>query len=139
MDCPTCKTAMITLELADVEIDHCVDCGGIWLDAGELEILLGDPDHARSLLTSFREVRDSTEPPRRCPICERKMAKVAVGRSHPDRLIDKCRRDHGLWFDRGELQDVLHQGGLDQDSRIQKLLRDMFGGSPLPKGEESQP
>ena len=27
---------MITLELADVEIDHCVGCGGIWLDRGEL-------------------------------------------------------------------------------------------------------
>jgi Zn-finger nucleic acid-binding protein len=36
MDCPACKKAMITLELADVEIDHCISCGGIWLDNGEL-------------------------------------------------------------------------------------------------------
>ncbi|MHC4631399.1 MAG: zf-TFIIB domain-containing protein, partial [Planctomycetota bacterium] len=28
MDCPACKNAMITLELADVEIDYCTDCGG---------------------------------------------------------------------------------------------------------------
>ena len=37
MDCPVCKSAMITMELTEVEIDHCLDCGGIWLDAGELE------------------------------------------------------------------------------------------------------
>jgi len=34
MDCPVCKNAMITLELSEVEIDYCADCGGIWLDAG---------------------------------------------------------------------------------------------------------
>ncbi len=43
MDCPVCKNAMITLELQEVEIDYCIDCGGIWLDAGELELLLGEP------------------------------------------------------------------------------------------------
>ena len=37
---------MITLELEDVEIDHCLDCGGIWLDAGELELLLDEPEKA---------------------------------------------------------------------------------------------
>ena len=37
MDCPVCKeSAMITLELDDVEIDYCTQCEGIWLDAGEL-------------------------------------------------------------------------------------------------------
>ena len=39
MDCPACKEAMITLELEEVEIDYCPDCGGIWLDAGELGVL----------------------------------------------------------------------------------------------------
>jgi hypothetical protein len=33
MDCPVCKNAMITLELQDVEVDHCTMCGGIWLVA----------------------------------------------------------------------------------------------------------
>ena len=42
MDCPVCKNLMITLELDEVEIDHCLDCGGIWLDSGELEQLIGN-------------------------------------------------------------------------------------------------
>ena len=37
MECPRCKSAAVILELAGVEIDYCPDCGGIWLDAGELE------------------------------------------------------------------------------------------------------
>ena len=45
---------MLTLELTGVEIDHCTDCGGIWLDAGELELLLGDSEHARQLIHSFK-------------------------------------------------------------------------------------
>ncbi len=127
MDCPACRNAMITLELAEVEIDHCVDCGGIWLDAGELELLMDDPAKASELLKSFQNADASIEKPRRCPICDKKMAKIIVGSDSPVLLIDKCRRGHGLWFDQGELQDVLRRGQLDSDSRIQTLLADMFG------------
>lgn len=127
MDCPVCSSAMITLELDNVEIDHCVQCGGIWLDGGELELLMEDAAKARHLLESFCEAPAASEQPRRCPICDRKMGKIIVGRSEPAPLIDKCRRGDGLWFDRGELQDVLSRGQLDETSRIQRLLANMFG------------
>jgi len=118
---------MITLELAEVEIDHCIECGGIWLDAGELELLMDDPQKAANLLKSFQEAPVQTETPRKCPICDKKMAKIVVGSAPPALLLDKCRRGDGLWFDSGELQDVLQRGQLDPDSRIQTLLADMFG------------
>jgi Zn-finger nucleic acid-binding protein len=118
---------MITLELGDVEVDHCTNCGGIWLDAGELETLLDDPARAQRLLASFRETGAPKELGRKCPICDRKMAKVAVGRGEPVLLIDKCRRSDGLWFDKGELQDILARAELDENNRIRQLLADMFG------------
>ena len=127
MDCPVCKNAMITLELQEVEIDHCTDCGGIWLDAGELEMLLGEPEKATQLLNSFTIDSDSTEKSRKCPICLKKMRKIIVGSSKPVLLIDKCRRGDGLWFDKGELQDIFDRAQLDKDNKIQKLLADMFG------------
>ena len=127
MDCPVCKNAMITMELAEVEIDHCVECGGIWLDAGELELLLGQPERAKELLASFQVDTSATEKRRRCPICEKKMRKILVGISEPALLIDKCRRGDGLWFDKGELQDILDRARLDKDNKIRKLLADMFG------------
>ena len=42
MECMVCQEPMIVLELDDIEIDYCVICAGIWLDAGELELLLED-------------------------------------------------------------------------------------------------
>ena len=118
---------MITLELADVEIDYCTDCGGIWLDAGELELLLGQAEKAKQLLDSFKIDSRSAERIRKCPICDKKMQKIIVGPSKPALLIDKCRRGDGLWFDKGELQDILNRARLDKDNKIQKLLADMFG------------
>ena len=127
MDCPVCKNAMITLELQEVEIDYCIDCGGIWLDAGELELLLGEPEKAKQLLDSFKIDSSSTEKPRKCPICRKKMQKVIVGSSKPTLLIDRCRRADGLWFDKGELHDIFERANLDKDNKIQTLLNDMFG------------
>ena len=126
MDCPVCKNAMITLELQEVEIDHCTDCGGIWLDAGELELLLGNPEQAEQLLDSFKVDADCTEKRRKCPICLKKMQKIIVGPSTPVLLIDKCPKGDGLWFDKGELQDIFNRAKLDKDNKIQKLLADMF-------------
>ena len=127
MDCPVCRDAMITLELADVEIDHCTACGGIWLDSGELEMLLDDPTRAKRLLDSFEVHPKCTEQKRKCPICRKKMQKIVVGSANPILLIDKCTRGHGLWFDKGELEDIFERAELDKESKIQKLLADMFG------------
>jgi len=118
---------MITLELADVEIDYCTECDGIWLDAGELELLLGEHEKARQLLDSFKADSTSAETPRKCPICKKKMRKIIVGSSKPTLLIDKCQRGDGLWFDKGELEDIVSRAELDKDNKIQKLLADMFG------------
>ena len=118
---------MITLELQEFEIDYCIDCGGIWLDAGELELLLGEPEKAKQLLDSFKIDSRSTEKSRKCPICRKKMQKVIVGYSKPTLLIDRCRRADGLWFDKGELHDIFERANLDKDNKIQTLLNDMFG------------
>ena len=127
MDCPVCKdSAMITLELNEVEIDYCTVCNGIWLDAGELELLLGEPQKARELLGSFKVDNNSTEKIRRCPICDKKMQKVIVGTAKPTLLIDRCGKGDGLWFDKGELQDIFNRAQLDSDNKIQKLLTDIF-------------
>lgn len=40
MRCPKCGMEMTTSNLAGVEIDCCVDCRGIYLDAGELDKIL---------------------------------------------------------------------------------------------------
>ena len=127
MDCPVCENAMITLELQEVEIDFCCQCSGIWLDAGELEMLLQNPEQTAKVLASFTQDSKSNEKTRKCPICRKKMQKVRVGTTEPKVLIDKCKKKHGLWFDKGELQDIISKVTLDKDNKITKLLADMFG------------
>jgi hypothetical protein len=68
-----------------------------------------------------------TEKPRRCPICNKKMEKVIAGDESSDLLIDRCRRRDGLWFDKGELDNILTQARLDENHKVRQLLADMFG------------
>jgi Zn-finger nucleic acid-binding protein len=116
---------MIVLELDEVEIDHCISCGGIWLDAGELELLLEDSDEKDKLLSSFEVDKTRKEKVRRCPICLKKMEKIFCGKTEKVR-IDKCRRNDGIWFDTGELEEIIEMGSFDKENRVLNLLKDMF-------------
>ena len=41
LKCPSCGGALKEREYEKVRIDQCADCGGVWLDKGELETLTG--------------------------------------------------------------------------------------------------
>ena len=126
MNSPSTKEPMIILELEGVEIDYCPGRGGIWLDSGELELLLEETAEKDKLLSSFEVNKFSKERLLKCPICNSKMEKVSVG--HDQKItIDKCKKSHGLWFDEGELLSVIKMGSLDKKNKVIKLLREMFG------------
>lgn len=126
MDCPVCQQAMIVLELDEVEVDYCTSCQGIWLDAGELDLLLGGAEAAVTLMESF-STAETPEAARKCPICRKKMEKVSAGQSGGKReLLDRCKKEHGLWFDRGELQAILAIGHFDDAGKVKQLLGDLF-------------
>lgn len=41
MKCPNCKEqSLVIAERKGIEIDHCPECRGIWLDRGELDKIL---------------------------------------------------------------------------------------------------
>ena len=122
MKCPACKNDMIILELEQVEIDYCTVCKGVWLDAGELELIYhASPDNIDDLFKNFKQ---STEPDIKCPICRKKMEKVEFNKTGI--ILDKCKNQHGFWFDKGELKSLL-ESGIDDNSRIIELLRNIFG------------
>ena len=39
MKCPKCGMELIEIDYKSTKIDKCSGCGGIWLDAGELEVV----------------------------------------------------------------------------------------------------
>jgi Zn-finger nucleic acid-binding protein len=115
---------MIILELKEVEVDHCLSCGGIWLDEGELELLLSDTSEKDKLIASFQLAEETGEKRKKCPVCRKKMDKVHCGLAEKV-LIDKCQRNHGLWFDKGELDETLKIGCIE-DSEVLGLLKNIF-------------
>jgi Zn-finger nucleic acid-binding protein len=124
MKCPVCKEPTIVLELDQIEIDYCTSCGGIWLDAGELDLLIEDEKDRKLLLSSFHKVDEHPEKKYRCPICRTRMDKVYVG-ENKDVLLDKCPYNDGLWFDKGELKDVIQLAS--KDNKVVELLNELFG------------
>jgi len=127
MNCPACKNVMIILEHEQIEVDYCPGCCGVWLDAGELELILDAPDESRRLLASFAQNPHPAGKPRKCPICRKKMTEVRIGTGEPPLLMDKCKQHHGLWFDKNELQQAITMAGSDKVQKIQKLFEGIFG------------
>ena len=128
MICPVCKEPMVVLELDQVEIDYCANCGGIWLDSGELELLLESKTEREKLMSSFKEDTTTKEKSYSCPICGKRMSKILVGEDEQV-LVDKCRKDHGIWFDKGELNSVIKNASENLENKVINHLKQMFNNS----------
>jgi Zn-finger nucleic acid-binding protein len=117
---------MVVLELQEVEIDYCTACHGIWLDGGELELLLEDTDGKDTVISSLTPDTENREKKRKCPMCRKKMKKMTCGTDEKV-TVDSCTRAHGIWFDKGELNKTIKMGTSAGESRVLGLLTDMFG------------
>jgi Zn-finger nucleic acid-binding protein len=112
MICPACKSHTLIVEYSNIELDYCPACRGVWFDSGELEMLLecagmencrsylGDVAGAPAVVTSEKE--------RKCPICRKKMKKVYIDQDKKI-MVDICQRGHGIWFDGGEVVQLLKE------------------------------
>ena len=123
MRSPVSNEPMLVLELEGIEIDYCPLTHGIWLDAGELEELYHDRQAADELVASFKTDEANREKKVRCPICNKKMEKVLV---NDKVVIDRCIKGHGLWFDKGELLQVLQTDNAEGDGKVIEILQSMF-------------
>ena len=131
MKCPACNNLMIVVEHENIELDYCVNCSGVWFDAGELELLLetmeleGTTLSLDDILTSPEA--ESAEKKRKCPICGTKMKKATVGHE-TEVLIDVCSRGDGLWFDSGEVGQLITQltDKSDSQGRVITFLGEVF-------------
>lgn len=45
LDCPKCTGKLLTGNFEKIQIDVCDTCGGVWLDAGELQQITAKPDN----------------------------------------------------------------------------------------------
>lgn len=128
MRCPVCAEPLIVLEIDEIEIDHCTACGGVWLDAGELELLLDGASNRDALMASLTQQAGGGDSERQCPICSKRMEQVVYGQSGKV-MLDMCSQRDGIWFDRGELRDVMDMGDFPASNRVYELIKETFRGS----------
>lgn len=136
MICPVCKYDMIVVEYHNIELDYCNSCRGVWFDSGELELLfksygLEEPKAFFDGILDSQEAV-SSEKKRNCPICGSKMKKSAIGEQPKTLIIDICRKEHGLWFDGGEVDQLIkhlageHPTGRDSKGQVISFLEELF-------------
>lgn len=96
-----------------VALDECHACAGMWLATGVLDGLLAETRRGAPSLPlsppSPAPLEDRREPGRAlyrpCPECSKLMHRQNFGR-RSGVIVDAC-REHGMWFDRDELDHVL--------------------------------
>jgi uncharacterized protein len=106
--CVKCSTELEKSIVYDVEVDVCRQCGGIWLDRGEIAALAAYRD---PVLADLREVNTSVTESRpartartlRCPACPGTLEEKALGSVR----VDFCPRCQGFHLDRGELDHAV--------------------------------
>ncbi len=128
MKCPHCTDeVLIALEMNQVEVDYCTECKGIWLDSGELELLLGNEQTAHDYLSIGSPVdAPKGEAHRKCPECDKRMTKEGT-ESTPPVIFDHCPKGHGIWLDHNELETMLSHIGDDKNVAVTEHLMSIFG------------
>lgn len=143
MKCPVCSTDQLIVEFRGVELDMCVEGCGTWFDADELRQLFevaGAPEMLHDLESRLAALPTAAKGPvRRCPRCNGRMPHVQAPGASGTVILDRCRRGHGLWFDPGELEDILAHG--DDENGAEGALakvREFLGqfAAPRPPAEE---
>lgn len=107
LPCPACLKAMHTTPLDQLALDHCFDCGGLWLDKGETESTLRRPELPYSLLNPpARNLKSVVlaQGERICCHCELSLSVVNIEGIQ----VEGCGQCGGLWLEKGKLGE-LHQ------------------------------
>lgn len=104
--CPACETPMSTVRVAGVAVDGCDACGGVWLDAGEVQRLGNWPAALDAVGRRFKPNTPSLSLGKIvCPACSGALEPHEL-QSLPGIELDQCASCGGLWLDAGEAQQI---------------------------------
>lgn len=106
MKCPKCKDTILKSGKAkgyEATIDVCTNCKGLFLENGELAQFI--PNKKKVALLNARGLQDMNKADELCPKCNVNMFKGKAPGFRAE--LEHCARCNGLWFDNGELYDMI--------------------------------
>jgi Zn-finger nucleic acid-binding protein len=124
--CPGCRAKLVSTTVGPVALDQCPACGGVWVGLGNFQRLAADRAERGLVLGALPGSAPARAAPaepvryRPCPQCGQLMNRANYARISGV-ILDLC-KDHGLWFDRDELRQVLafiEGGGLEKGRQRQ--------------------
>ena len=126
--CPRCAIGLVTRAIADVRVDECPRCAGVFVPASLMPRLTDALDLANEVIAAFPEGEVVDFPAGRmyvkCPRCHNVMNRQLFAPGARV-IVDVC-RGHGVWFDDAELRavaDFVAAGGMEHARRIEAAER----------------
>jgi Zn-finger nucleic acid-binding protein len=124
--CPDCRELLVIYELDGVETDHCLECGGTWLDAGELELVVENAGvDPTPLVDALESAPLGDKGVRRCPRCRKRMRVAGLGSGNSVEL-DICPAGHGIWLDSGEMKDIAGAFSEDAGDAVASYFEELY-------------
>lgn len=123
MECPKCQAQFEKVTFADIEVDRCVSCHGLWFDMLEKDDLvkikgseaidIGDAEVGEK----YSNVRDI-----KCPQCAQNMIPM-VDKDQYHIKYESCPACYGTFFDAGEFRDLKEHNVMERFSAMLETLR----------------
>lgn len=107
--CPKCQEELKSTMLAEVEVDECQSCKGIWFDKGELKEAKDSTDSDLNWMDfeiwKHEELFLTSASANNCPICNKPMVSIAYGETGV--AVDYCEDCKGTWLQKDEFKKII--------------------------------
>jgi Zn-finger nucleic acid-binding protein len=128
---PVSRKPMERITVMGVIVDRCIDSGGIWLDAGELEHILEAAKDSTASLNDFLGAMPSLKPGSAVsaglpsPITGKPMNQEKV----MGVTVDTCPDSRGIWLDASELDRLIKSSHTSLTSGVKDFFAMILGKS----------
>jgi Zn-finger nucleic acid-binding protein len=131
LSCPRCDRSFEELKLERHTLQQCPGCGGLWVDRQTVASICTEKEGQEAVLAMPRSeegvsTEDNGPPGGRayvpCPVCRRLMNRRSFA-GGSGVVVDWCKQ-HGTWFDRGELARVvsyIRSGGMKKARELEQM------------------
>jgi Zn-finger nucleic acid-binding protein len=111
LSCPVCNSELVAARFTGVEVMHCSQCEGYWVQKKRLGEILDrymrrlaerhDKKHGQKRVNPWKVEKVRLV----CPGCGRAMTKLNYA-YNSNVLVDRCPACEGTWLDKGEIEKI---------------------------------